>query len=1127
MPSKAAAAAKPTNSGNGLIRPNSNVKGQYTTVRERKLMACSEQSQIATRVGKTHKARLLATLLSFPLWGPSCTGQSVTFGGPVVGGEATTQVGAITSSSPLLNIVSPGGIATNKLGTYYITDQTGNAVYSFVPGTSQNTPTYIKLKFSSLSSPSGIAVDASGNVFVVDRNNSRVVELPADGGAQVVVASGVAVTSGIAVDTSGHIYVSVAGTTYLDPGGVIKITEGNPNPSPIGSGFNIPLGLALDSAGNLFVADSQDGRIVEIASDGSQTTVVSGLNVPTIVAVDSADNLFTDGDPGGYVIEIRAGSSEQVAVVPAILGIYTGIAVDGNDNLFAVSAPTAAFTESNTEVISLPSANVCQLGGTPSTSCSSSIALTFWIWNSVNLGQPRILTQGTQGLDFTDGGSSQNSLMQGIAQPCIAGPISLIPHASETCSVTVKFAPLAAGPRRGAVQIVDSDGNVLVQLMLYAVGNGPQISIAAKGAATITSPITVSAEFLDLDAVAVDAAGNVFVSTDLDLTNSNTSSIYKISPSGVETTIPISNIFSPGRVEIDGSGNLVLPGGFGAYSFPPGGSVSSTPPTTMVSGLHGITEGLALDGLGDADIVADSDGSPASIVYRATLDGSLIAVASSTSTLGDIIHDPWIMFADTGGHYDGPIAAAGANLELISPLEESVLPYLDLQTLNSNFVVNMDSGTLGVSPGGDIYFTNGLAIFDTKGRTVFPIQQGVSGPFAVDQDGNFFIIIPSSGGGGGTLLKMPAIQQPFNFVSTAVGSSSAAQEFTVFNSGNAPMSFSAISASVPFAIDPSGTSCSVVNPVSVSSSCTIVVEFTPTANGAATGNLSVSVVGLATPAFMLAGTGQSALITTATVVTASPNPASFGATVTLGATVSSASSSPTGSVSFYDGTMLIGTASLSANTASYAASTLAVGTHSITAHYTGDSNNAANVSSPVELTIAPISVQVTPGVTTIAPGGSITANVVVGSAANYTGTVSLTCTVVYQGEGAAANTPGCEVAPATVTLSAGGTQAATLTITTFAQSAKLQNRVEGKIVACGLGFGGMVLFVLLHLRNRGAGIMAFVLLALTIATGCNQTPPPPPAPVTTPGTTAGTYVVTLSSVAESVTTTQTLSITVQ
>jgi hypothetical protein len=1050
----------------------------------------------------------------------------VTFGGPVIGGGGT-QVGGIVSSNPLLNIVSPGGIATNKLGTYYITDQTGNAVYSYIPGTSQTTPSYTKLKFSSLSSPFGVAVDASGNLFVADSNNGRVVELPVNGGAQQVIATGLAQPSGIAVDTSGHIYVSVIGATYQDPGSVLKITQGNPNPTPIGSGFDIPLGLAVDSAGNLFVADSQNGRIVEIASNGTQTTVLSGLNGPSILAVDSVDNLFTNGAPGGYVIEKKPGLSDQVAVVPAILGVYTGLAVDGNDNAFAVSGPTPTFTESSTEVISLPSANVCQPGGIPSTSCSSSIALTFWIWNSVNLGQSRILTEGVSGLDFTDGGSAQNSLMQGIAQPCMAGPITLAPNASQTCSVTVKFAPLAAGPRRGAVQIVDNAGNVLVQLMLYGVGTGPQISIAAKGAAPITSTIPVNAGFIDMDGIGVDVAGNVYLSAGLDVTNSYTSSVYKISPSGIQTTVPISNIFSPGRVEIDGAGDLVLPGGYGAYRFPPGGSTDATPPTTMVSGLHGITEGLALDGLGNADIIADSDGSPASIVYRATLDGSIIAMASSTDTLGDIIHDPWINTADTGGHYDGPIAADGANLELISPLDESVLPYLDLQTVNSNFNVSPGSGTLGVSPGSDIYFTNGLGIFDSQGRTVFPDQQGVSGPFAVDQDGNFFIIVPASGGGGGTLLKMPAIQQPFNFASTAIGASSVAQTFTVFNSGNTLMNFSSISASAPFTIDSNGTSCSSANPVEVSSSCTIAIQFVPIANGAATGNLSVSVVGLVSPVFTLTGTGLSALASTSTAVTASPNPASFGAAVALVATVSGGSSSPTGSVGFYDGATLIGTASLSSDTASYSASSLTVGSHSITAQYTGDSNNAASTSSPIVVTIASISVQFTPASTTIPPGGSITASVMVGSAASFAGTVSLSCSVSYQGQGTAANMPGCEVTPATVTLSAGSTQAATLTITTVAQTARLQSRLEGKILACGLGFGGMALFILLRLRNRAAGFMAFAFLVMTLTTGCNTTPPPPPTPVTNPGTTAGTYAVTLSSVAGSITTTQTVSITVQ
>ena len=75
------------------------------------------------------------------------------------------------------------------------------------------------------------------------------------------------------------------------------------------------------------------------------------------------------------------------------------------------------------------------------------------------------------------------------------------------------------------------------------------------------------------------------------------------------------------------------------------------------------------------------------------------------------------------------------------------------------------------------------------------------------------------------------------------------------------------------------------------------------------------------------------------------NPALVTTAVTFTATVTSASGTPTGSVSFFDGTTLLGTVALSNGVASYTTSSLAAATHSITAVYSGSTNSAAGTSS--------------------------------------------------------------------------------------------------------------------------------------------------------------------------------------
>src|SRR4029077_18347928 len=91
-------------------------------------------------------------------------------------------------------------------------------------------------------------------------------------------------------------------------------------------------------------------------------------------------------------------------------------------------------------------------------------------------------------------------------------------------------------------------------------------------------------------------------------------------------------------------------------------------------------------------------------------------------------------------------------------------------------------------------------------------------------------------------------------------------------------------------------------------------------------------------------------VTTATTLTSSLNPSTFGQAVTLTATVSP-SSGPTGTVQFFDGATPLGTVALSGGTASLTTSTLAVGAHSITAVYSGDTNYAGSTSSALTQTV--------------------------------------------------------------------------------------------------------------------------------------------------------------------------------
>ena len=119
---------------------------------------------------------------------------------------------------------------------------------------------------------------------------------------------------------------------------------------------------------------------------------------------------------------------------------------------------------------------------------------------------------------------------------------------------------------------------------------------------------------------------------------------------------------------------------------------------------------------------------------------------------------------------------------------------------------------------------------------------------------------------------------------------------------------------------------------------------------------------------------------TTTTISSSANPSSYGQSLTLTATVSSATGTPTGTVSFQDGATAIGTATLTGTTASLTISTLTVGTHSITAVYSGDSSFASSSSSN-------LSQSVTKATTSVALTSSLNP-AVIGQSVTFTATVT-------------------------------------------------------------------------------------------------------------------------------------------
>ena len=238
------------------------------------------------------------------------------------------------------------------------------------------------------------------------------------------------------------------------------------------------------------------------------------------------------------------------------------------------------------------------------------------------------------------------------------------------------------------------------------------------------------------------------------------------------------------------------------------------------------------------------------------------------------------------------------------------------------------------------------------------------------------------------------------------------------------------------------------------------------------------------------------------VLTCSPNPAAYGATVTCTDTVSGSASTPTGTVTFYDGTTELGTGTLSSGAATYSTSSLSVGSHTITAVYAGTSPYAGSTSNAVtEIITSNFGISISPASRSVYTGETAAYTVTVAPDTGFTLSVALTCS------GLPANTT-CTTTPATVTGGSGTSQVLLHTTAPAKATADLTYPFGTVVVA----FGGVLIWIFPKRLRRHPRFLALILLlsALSIGAlgGCGS-----PAGTLSGGTPAGSYTVTVTGVA--------------
>ena len=453
-------------------------------------------------------------------------------GFPGYGGDGAPAVHA--------DLNAPEGVAVDAAGSLYIADTFNNRVRKVAPDGTMSTfaangyPGFsgdgAAATGATLFFPTDVALDRSGSLYIADLGDSRIRKV-AGGIISTVAGSASLVTpvdgfpadqvrlngpTGVSVDPAGNVYFaegsvgSGSGLTVGDfriwrvsPDGTLFSAAGNGSNSFSGdtgaasrAQLNTPTGMAIDAAGNLYFADTQNHRIRRISPGGTITTVAGNalpgfsgdggpaalaeLNTPTAVAIDNQGRLYIADSANNRIRRVAADGT-----IDTVVG-------NGNAALFGDGGAARAAALHGPRGVALDSAGNLYIADTLN-HCVRMVDTNSQITTAVpSLDAPRAVAVGADGtLYVADAGIRM--FAKGLSGT-VPGTASATPLA------------LAVDP---AGDVFYTDGNRVIR-----VGpDGNAAAMAGTGACCYAGDgAPAAAALLNQPAgLAIDAAGNVYI----------------------------------------------------------------------------------------------------------------------------------------------------------------------------------------------------------------------------------------------------------------------------------------------------------------------------------------------------------------------------------------------------------------------------------------------------------------------------------------------------------------------------------------------------------------------------------------------------------------------------------------
>jgi len=952
----------------------------------------------------------------------------------------STQDGILATAA---NLNLPSSMVLDGAGNLYIADSAHNRIRMVAapvaPATAGIISTYAGAGqagytgdggpriAAELSSPSGLAIDGAGNLYIADAGNNVIREIDAitgiisrvagnvDGAAGSSGDGGLATSAyldspmGVTVDASGNIYIAdtknqrirkvdavtgkistVAGNGDLSPSGDGTGTYSGDTKQATSAGLSLPYAVAFDASGNMYIPDSANNVVRMVTPLGIISTVAGQsytgnpryagddgpalaayLTDPSAVAVDPAGNLYIADTQNNAIRKVNS-TTQNIATI-AYNGSGNSLSPGGALGSVAIYAPIGLLLDPNGNLYFADYYYMLIR------EIQSNEAVLNYTLNPIQVGNKsapqtsRIENDGNAALDLSAFTPGPNAAIDNASTTCsLTTPL----NQDEDCLMGTVFAPalsLVFPPGATAEQVednVDVYGNTVnfplntqnFPLDIVLVGdatpvNATTLSLLSSSpknssgvyqsnygqaltfTATVTSGATAgtpagTVAFTDgattlAAAVPLNASGVALFTTTSRLAvgehtitatfTSATTANYLPSSSSL-----IQDIGEVTKTTLISSANPAVLGSTITFTatvtISGGGAVTPDLAVTFTDTTTGTILGSPT--LGPSGIVTVSTASLAAGMHTigAAYPGDPnTGVLPSSATLSNDVQAPSttsLIASPNPSTYGLPVA-----LTVSVPNVGAIAATGTVNLLEAGQIIGQ--ANLSGSPATGTFTTSSLATgSDTlTAAYVGDVNYGPSTSSPVPEVVNKAqtstgVVASPTPGIAGAPMAITATVSVIVGSATTTGTVTFADGTTTL--GTAPLT---------------GAGSATINPVLALGAHSIIASYSGDTN-------DTSSVSVALPVTVVQAT-------TGTIVASSQNPSLVQLPVTFTAKVTGNGGTPSGSVAFFADGASIGSAPLAAGTATLATSALAAGTHSITAAYTGDTNDLASASAAI------------------------------------------------------------------------------------------------------------------------------------------------------------------------------------